>query len=238
MRSQTLWVMCLVVLAGCAAKDPCTPNPCSAGQSCQASVEMCQGRADYYRERFLSCFNDKPFCSGRSQSCAAFCSGWMGCSGSLDVDASGVGTVFGTAEPEALCAGTSPGDGGSSTSDGGGGTTGPSEACLGLNDAGTAVGHDATVVTVPAALAPGERVLLTYDYLGTSTNTPYLLTAYWADGTDAGVSDAGDPRVIAWELRADGQTEAAAPAGASGITLTCAFDCHLGWNVTFACTAP
>ena len=28
------------------------------------------------------------------------------------------------------------------------------------------------------------------------------------------------------------------PAGASGITLICAADCHLGWNVTFACTAP
>lgn len=235
MRFLVLWTTCLVTLAGCPAKDPCNPNPCGAGQACQASLDMCQSREGYYRERFLSCFNDKAFCSGRRQSCESFCADWMGCSGSLDVDASGVGKVSGTAEPEPLCVGASPGDGDSSTVDGGGS---PSAACLGLDDAGTEVSHEATVVTVPAALAPGERVRLTYDYLGTATNTPYRLTAYWADGTDAGVSDAGDPRVIAWEVRADGQTEAAAPAGASGITLVCAADCHLGWNVTFACLAP
>ncbi len=211
-------------------------------------MEACSTRESFYRERFLSCFNDKAFCS-REGGCEAFCAGWMGCSGALAINSAGVGTVTNTEPVSAVCSGTPSSGGGGGSTGGGSGSTGggggaavvdagPSAACLALNGADASVSEQTPRVTVGGAFAAGERIGLTYDYLGTSTDTPYVLTAYWSDGTDAGVDDAGSPRVILWEQKLDGQKMVTAPSDASGITFTCAFDCHLGWNVALTCAAP
>jgi hypothetical protein len=104
----------------CEEADPCLPNPCGNGGTCMSAgssaVCMCSGewsgptceecgtscstRPDYYRERFLSCFRDTAFCDRPDASCEQFCSGWIGCTGSLTIDSDGVGTVEG---PSAEC---------------------------------------------------------------------------------------------------------------------------------------
>lgn len=102
------------------ANDPCDPNPCLNGGSCSAfgpeaycscipdwRGEFCETcgvdcseRPDYYRDRYLLCIRDRPFCEGRPISCEEFCSGWMGCQGEIAIDADGIGTVVG---PDSEC---------------------------------------------------------------------------------------------------------------------------------------
>lgn len=100
--------------------DPCEPNPCQNGASCipfgpSPSCECvgewtgefceecgtrCASRPSFFRNRFLSCFEDLSFCDRPPQTCEEFCSSWMGCEGPLEINSNGVGTVVG---PEASC---------------------------------------------------------------------------------------------------------------------------------------
>jgi len=98
------------------APDPCAPNPCehfgtcfAVGQEATCSCfgdwtgprcatcgpRQCSTSPNFYRDRFLSCFNDKDFCTRPYASCQEFCAGWMGCVGDLAIDEAGIGQVTG-----------------------------------------------------------------------------------------------------------------------------------------------
>jgi hypothetical protein len=66
----------------------------------------CSGDASYYSDRFLVCYRNKDFCGGRRISCLDFCQIWMACSGNLNINSDGIGSVFGSegAQTECVCA--------------------------------------------------------------------------------------------------------------------------------------
>jgi len=74
----------------------CVHGRCVGGggpEACPDCCDRCSDRPAVYRERFSSCFNNKAFCEGHgSLSCCAFCTGWLGCAGTLDTQTS-CGTV-------------------------------------------------------------------------------------------------------------------------------------------------
>lgn len=63
----------------------------------------CSSREAAFRDRFQSCFNDKPFCERPRESCCEFCTHWTGCTGAL-----ATGTDCGTVDDGPPCSADRP----------------------------------------------------------------------------------------------------------------------------------
>jgi hypothetical protein len=121
-------VGCTLDTSACSGSDPgpCEPNPCQHGGSCfedglgiecvcngdwegstcgtcNTFVEACSSSIEAFRALFLFCAGAGGFkCEGAESDtgdCLAFCQSYIGCEGTLDVNADGWTTVTGTYEP-------------------------------------------------------------------------------------------------------------------------------------------
>lgn len=92
-----------ILFAACSDDDACHGYTCYNGGTCVVSKSECSKKSDYFRERFLSCYRDKHFCTRNYGTCSDFCAEWMGCSGFLTVGSDGVDTVLGVDPGTASC---------------------------------------------------------------------------------------------------------------------------------------
>jgi hypothetical protein len=120
-------VGCVLDTSACSGSEsPCFPDPCQHGGSCieegpgyeclcdgdwegptcgtcNTFVEACSDSVEAFRALFLFCAGAEGFmCQGPESDmgdCLDYCQDYIGCEGSLDIDADGWTTVTGTDEP-------------------------------------------------------------------------------------------------------------------------------------------
>ena len=82
----------------------CSCVPQWTGTTCDTCGTACSSRPEYYKDRYLICagasngYEGFECQGGPNSECEAYCSGWMGCTGTIDIDQDGWGTVTGVVD--------------------------------------------------------------------------------------------------------------------------------------------